>query len=617
MGKSFVRLLVILCLLFNSCPEYVHSANAASMTVDASLQLGIDRYHRGDQQEALSLLRGFVIRNDNSPDLPLAYLYLARIFQLQGRHQEALLYTGRISADRKGPESLLIEGVSQVTTGQYQIGLSTLLNIDPESLNGADRARRNIALAQAHAGLGHYLEALTCIHRSGEPDGSAVYELAHRILRDNLTPVELAEATFMFRDTAIGQDVLLQQAEKAADHQDQTLFSMVMENPTPFPFRQEATVLGEELNYFPALQRSIGVMLPLSGRYATFGQLVQRGMELAAELHNQNTPQIRLLFRDSGTSAEESRRIVAEFAADPEVMAIAGPLTGGAAAAAAETAQQLRIPLFTLSPRDGLPEFGPFVFRNSLTTLQQVQTLVSYAMDRLGLTTFGILHPENKLGYEMTDLFIREVQTQGGQIIATQMYSEKATDYRRQVKLLRGENPNTPDSEPAETDPGGRLAKDKAPFQALFIPDYADKISMIAPQLIFYGIGDVQLFGINGWNSPDLIRTTGRYLQGAVFVDGFYRAGADPAIRQFVEDYLSKYGEEPSILEAQGFDVLNMLLLQLHRPEIHTRAQLQAGLLQLRNFSGVSGNTSIAASGEAIKPLFLLRVNKSSLVEID
>ena len=534
--------------------------------------------------------------------------------------KEVLLYTGRIPADQKGPEALLIEGVSLVATGQYQAGLSILLNLDLESLKGDDRARRNIALAQAHAGLGQYLEALSCIHRSGEPDGSAVYELAHRILRDNLTSVELAEATFMFRGTAIGQDALLQQAEKAADCQDQNearrLLNMVMENPTPFPFRQEATVLGEELNNSPALQRSIGVMLPLSGRYATFGQLVQRGMELAAELHNQNTPPIRLLFRDSGSSAEESRRIVAEFAADPEVMAIAGPLTGGAAAAAAETAQRLGIPLFSLSPRDGLPEFGPFVFRNSLTTRQQVQTLVSYAMERLGLTTFGILHPENKLGYEMTDLFIREVQTRGGQIIATQMYSEKATDYRRQVKLLKREDPNTPDPEPAETEPGKRPAKDKAPFQALFIPDYADKISMIAPQLIFYGIEDVQLLGINGWNSPDLIRTTGRYLQGAVFVDGFYRAGADPVIRQFVEDYVSRYGEEPSILEAQGFDVLSMLLLQLHRPEIYTRAQLQAGLLQLRNFSGACGKTSITASGEAIKPLFLLQVNNGGLVEI-
>ena len=34
------------------------------------------------------------------------------------------------------------------------------------------------------------------------------------------------------------------------------------------------------------------------------------------------------------------------------------------------------------------------------------------------------------------------------------------------------------------------------PYQALFIPDYAEKISMIAPQLVFYGMENLALLGI-------------------------------------------------------------------------------------------------------------------------
>lgn len=626
MGKNFGGWLVILCLFFTSIPAQPYQAQAAELITDASLQLGIDRYHNGDEQEALSLLRGFVIRNYDSPELPTAYLYLARIFQHQGSHQEALLYTGRIPAEQKGAEAHLIEGVSLVATGQYQSGLTTLLNADPTSLNGADRTRRNSALAQAHAGLGQFLEALTFINGSNEPSDSALYELAHTILKAKLTPVELAEAAFMFRGTAIGQDALLQQAQKAAESQDRgeakRLLTLVTGSSTPFSFRQEATALGEALNGPPAAQRALGVMLPLSGRYTTFGQLVRRGMELALEQHNQSKPPIRLILRDSGASAEESARIVMELAADPEVLAIAGPLTGGAAGAAAESAQRVGLPIFTLSPRDGLPEIGPFVFRNSLTSRQQVEALVAYAMEQQGLTTFGLLHPENKQGKEMADLFIHEVQRRGGQIIAAQMYNEKATDFRRQVKLLKGEDPNAPDPEPKKIEPDEILEEDEVPqkapppFQALFIPDYADKISMIAPQLLFYGIEAVQLLGINGWNSPDLIRTTGRYLQGAVFVDGFYLGSADPIIQQFVAGYVSRYGEEPSILEAQGFDVLNILLLLLDDPTIQSRSQLQEALLQLREYPGASGKTTIEAEGEARKKLFLLQVDKSKLVEI-
>ncbi|MEJ2201226.1 MAG: penicillin-binding protein activator, partial [Desulfuromonadaceae bacterium] len=471
-----------------------------------------------------------------------------------------------------------------------------------------------------------YLEALACVQRGVPPGANPSYQLAHTLLREKLTPPELAEAAFMFQGTAIGRDALLQQAEQAVKRQDpqeaRRLLTLVLTDPAPFPYLADAMALGEQLDYFPVQQRSIGVMLPLSGRYATFGQLVQRGMELAAEEHNRNASPIRLIFRDTGASAEESVRIVGEFAANPNVLAIAGPLTGGASVSAAEEAQRYRLPLFSLSPREGLPEMGSYIFRDSLTSRQQVQALVSYAMECLGLTTFGILHPENKLGYEMAELFIQEVQTRGGQIIATEMYSEKDTDYRYQIKLLNGEDPNLPDVEETPEDADEVLGEEEEeevppPFQALFIPDYADKISMIAPQLIFYGIEDVQLLGINGWNSADLLRSTGRYLQNAIFVDGFYRDSRNPLIQQFVAAYRDKYGEEPSILEAQGYDVASILLQQLQRSNSMSRQQLQQNLLLLQNYPGVSGDTTFTLAGDAYKPLFVLQIQNGKIVELN
>ncbi len=617
MGKMFGNWLVILCLLFGNTLPQATAADAANLIADPALQLGIDKYNSGDQQEALSLLRGFVIRNYDSPELPRAYLYLARIFQNRGSHQEALLYTNRIPAAQKGPEALLIEGLSLVATGQYQTGLATLQNTDPAPLTPADRSRRIAGLAQAQAGLGNHQEALTFINRSPTPTDAKLLELAHTIIKERLTPVELDEVSFMFRDTAIGQDALLQQAKLAYSRNEQDearrLITAIVQNPTPFPYRGEAISLWEQLSGSPFLQRSIGVILPLTGRYAPFGQLVQRGMELASELHDQTNPPIRLEFRDSGANVEESTRIVTELSNETGVMAIAGPLTGGAAVAAAQQAQRIGIPLLSLSPRDGLPEMGNFIFRNSLTNRQQVETLVSYAMDRLGVTTFAILHPENKLGYEMTDLFLREFQNRGGQVISTQMYNEKATDFRLQIKLLKGEDPNAPDKV-SDKEP---ILQRPLPFQALFIPDYADNISLIAPQLLFYGIENMQLLGINGWNSPDLLRTTGRYLQGAIFVDGFFRDSANPAIREFVEKFMAKYGEEPSILEAQGFDVARILLDLLDRPEISNRLQLQQALEQVTNFQGVSGNISFGANGEARKSLFLLQIDRGNIIQIN
>ena len=156
---------------------------------------------------------------------------------------------------------------------------------------------------------------------------------------------------------------------------------------------------------------------------------VRQGMELAAELHNRDHPAVELLFRDAGNSAEETGRVVTDLAAKPEVMGIVGPLTGGAAAVAAGQAQQLQIPLLSLSPREGVANIGNFIFRDSLTSRQQVSTLVHYAMEQQGLTTFAILHPETKLGYEMADLFAQEVQSRGGRIVITQSYPDTSYNF--------------------------------------------------------------------------------------------------------------------------------------------------------------------------------------------
>lgn len=365
------------------------------------------------------------------------------------------------------------------------------------------------------------------------------------------------------------------------------------------------------------LQRAVGVLLPLSGRYATFGELVRRGMELALETHRQSGNRaVRFLYRDTGADPALSALAVLELAEGERVMAIAGPLTAAAAPAAATQAQQLGVPLLALSQKEGLPETGDHVFRDSLTSRQQVRALVRYAMEDLQLTAFAVLSPENRLGREMAELFAGEVARRGGRIAARQSYAENATDFRRQVKLLKGENPQSP--EPAPPRAGEAVPPPKPlPFEALFIPDHADRIGLIAPQLAFYGIEHLPLLGINGWNSPDLIRLAGRSVEGAVFVDGFFRHSPSPSVQEFVDRYLEKYGEEPSILEAQGYDAAGMLLSLLARPGVRTREDLRLALSRVRNYPGVTGATSFTPQGDAEKVLFLLQVQNGNIVQIN
>ena len=138
--------------------------------------------------------------------------------------------------------------------------------------------------------------------------------------------------------------------------------------PVVFPYRGDAIQLLERITGQPWLQRAIGVVLPLSGRYGAFGNLVRKGIELASKAYNESHPPIRFIYRDGGSDPGLTEKNVLELAREEKVMAIAGPLTGIASASAATAAEREKIPLMAISQKEGLAQTGPYVFSDSLTS---------------------------------------------------------------------------------------------------------------------------------------------------------------------------------------------------------------------------------------------------------
>lgn len=572
----------------------------------------LELYRAGRSEEAVSLLRGLVVTETAVDRQAVALLTLGRIYHDLGQYREALLYLQRIPATKRSPQVQLLEGAVRIAQGEAAMAVPLLKGLEGSGLTPGDEALRLQALADGATRLNQPLQALFFLYRAlSQPqlaEPGPLLQQGHTLLQQRLQEPELAEAAFMFAGSPLGEDARLQLAKRMLARNDpaaaRPLLEAVLASGVSFPWREEARQLlaglsGPQVAVAP---RSIAVALPLSGRYGSFGERVRRGMELALELRPLNPP-LLLDIRDTAGDAGTAARLVTTLARSPQILALAGPLTGSEAAAAAVQAQKERLPMLTLSQRDGLAQTGDMVFRNSMTSRLQVEALLRHAMDGQGLRRFAILFPENRSGQEFRELFTQGVRLRGGAVVASQGYAESETDLRSQVRRLQGLEPNA-------ADPG----KVKAKFDALFIPDYADRIGQLVPQLGYYGFEPVQLLGINGWNSPDLVRIGGAAVEGAVFVDGFFRESPAPAVRSFVEHYLQKYGEEPSILAAQGFDVVGMLLTALETPGVRGREELRQALAGLQNYPGVTGTTTFDPQGDASKGLFLLQVRDGQIL---
>ncbi len=338
----------------------------------------------------------------------------------------------------------------------------------------------------------------------------------------------------------------------------------------------------------------VGVLLPLTGKYAVYGESVLHGLECAAGIFSpcRGDLGLNLVIRDSRSDPKTAAKIVDELAKDPEVQAIIGPLPTVEIDDAVAQAEQVGMPMITLSQKPNVAKSGNFIFRNFLTVSDQVSTLVDYACKHKHWKKFAIIYPEDAAGEEYKKNFQEEVEQCGGKLVATSSYPEGTRSFTDALRTLK-------------------LASS---FDVLFIPDVYRKIPQVVADIKFLEMTGVHLLGGAGWDHPGLLKA-GEAVEGAVFADGFFAKGSNFTTRDFVTTFQAAYGFEPTLLEAYAYDTMRLVGEVMREQPAATRSDFQKALAGKKNFEGVTGTISFDEDGDARRRLFLLTVDKGEIKE--
>jgi outer membrane PBP1 activator LpoA protein len=188
-----------------------------------------------------------------------------------------------------------------------------------------------------------------------------------------------------------------------------------------FPTFDDAAGMG--LPSIDSAQGVIGVVLPLSGNFAAFGQEALRGILLAAgtfdaQLPIERRPRVRIEIRDSGGSPGLAAAAVRELAQEEGVTAIIGPMLAKECEAAAVAAEVQGVPLLALTSRKEIAIDRSYVFRVRTMPSDEVQALADHAMRELEAQRFAILYPRDAYGTGVSGLFWEAVEQRGGQVVA-------------------------------------------------------------------------------------------------------------------------------------------------------------------------------------------------------
>jgi len=442
---------------------------------------------------------------------------------------------------------------------------------------------------------------------------------------------------------------------------EETLHRFLQEAPT-HPFATQAQeLLSRATRRVEVRPKTVGVLLPMTGRYKPIGEAVLRGVQLALAGSD-----IELIVKDTQGEVMLAGQAVEQLAFDEGAIAVLGPLLPDDSRRAALVAEELQVPLLTMTRAEGITEIGPHVFRNMLTNSAQAQAIADYAMRVRGFKRFAVLYPNIPYGVEMANGFWDEVVEKGGTVRGAESYAHDQTtftdeakklvgryyledraDYLEGVRDIQGESLDAFRKRKALEKLKGGL-EPVVDFEAIFIPDDWKRVSLVGPALAVEDIitnacdprdlerirkttgkkdlKTVTLLGTNTWSSPkgrsglpELIERGGKFVTCSVYVDGFFVDSQRPATRKFVQAFREAYKDvdkDPGLLEAIGYDSALMVRQIIDKQRPRARSDMREALITLKNFEGATGRTSFSDKREAVKPLFLLSVDNRGVKEL-
>jgi ABC-type branched-subunit amino acid transport system substrate-binding protein/predicted negative regulator of RcsB-dependent stress response len=624
--------------------EFLKRYPESSLADDAGLELGRIALERGDEQAATARFRAVATQQPDGDRSDSARVELASLEAESGRREAAASTLARVRlaklppSERRTAYRLLASTASDPVASLRFMARMRAEETDPDVIAGLDAE-----LDAAISGL-----AANDLERAAEQLGDP--PPAARVLARRgelaLQQADLAGARRAF-DAAQRRDLT------AADAARVKTLGERIERAERAPGGVAGVPTFDEAAQAPApdtraARGTIGVVLPLSGPFARYGDETLQGILLAAGIFGGTAPDgssgVKLLVRDTAGRPELAAQAVRELAENGDVSAIVGPMLSGESEAAAAAAEAAGVPLLALSSREEIAHDRSYVFRLRTTPHEEIATLVEHTVRDLGARRFAILYPRDRYGRGAHKLFWEAVEQAGGQVVAVAAYDPEANDFADPIRELLGFSLLSPEDEAALakranlerrarrlppqaaaklreeakalTGPGGSPLPPIVDFDVLFIPESYEKVVLIAPQLAFHEAFGMRLAGTNGWDHPDLIELGRRHVEGARFTSLYFPEGRLPEIPQFAQRYEQTFSSQPEAFAAQGYDAAQLALLQLAAGR-RSRSAMRDGVLGVRGYPGVSGVLSMQDDGNTRKRPFLLGVENGKLVQVN
>jgi len=347
-----------------------------------------------------------------------------------------------------------------------------------------------------------------------------------------------------------------------------------------------------------AKEIKIGVILPMTGAIAGYGQMTKKGIDLAHEMQPKlaNGDTIKLVYIDNSGDKAQTANSVNRAIASEKVVAIIGALTSSNSLVVAPIVKKNHIP--TVAPvatNKRVTRANPYMNRACFIDPFQGKVAAKFAIDNLDAKKAVIVIDKSQAySAGLAKEFMKAYTKMGGKVLKRVFITSGDKDFKAVLSTIKTLNPNI-----------------------VYAPIYAPEMSLILKQAKMLGIKKTFLAGDGVSDLKTLIGVAKDSANGLMYSDHFNETATPTKLsKEFVNKYHSKYNNEsvPSFAAngADSYFIIINAMNKCNNPQ--DKECIAKNITQTKKLEGVTGYITIPMSGNPTKPAVINEIQDSKVI---
>ena len=324
----------------------------------------------------------------------------------------------------------------------------------------------------------------------------------------------------------------------------------------------------------------IGQVSPLTGPQAHLGRDNDNGARLAVEEINSQGltiggEKIRLELKSEDDGADpKTATTVAQKLVDEGVVGVVGHLNSGATIPASKIYSDNSIP--QISPSATAVAYTAAGYKTAYRVMtndaQQGSVLGNFAVAKLGAKKVAIIDDRTAYGQGLADEVEKAVKAAGGEIVAREYTSDRATDFMAILTSIKGKTPDL-----------------------VFFGGMDPQAAPMLKQMKQLGM-NAKFLGGDGAQTPQFIALAGADAEGALASNPGLPLNVMPGGQAFKSKFETKYGKIQNY-SPYAYDAVYVLVEAMKRANSTEPAKYLAELPKT-DFPGVTGHIRFDTKGD-------------------